>query len=126
MMPPIKVVVEQNDASGGHARNDAPLVVRQGHGPDPSIAAWVGEELLEVGHLPDHDHTIVSSCEQVLPVPAQLDGPNVVLCFHGGLELSVHAERTEDTVLVEYDTVALSRSLDESWFQAVFRTFQSP
>lgn len=51
-----------------------PLVVRQGHGPDASIAAWIGEEVLEVRHLPDHDHTVVSSCEQVLPVSAQLDG----------------------------------------------------
>lgn len=51
-----------------------PLVVRQGHGPDPGIAAWIGEQLLEVRHLPDHDHTVVSSGEQVLPVAAQLDG----------------------------------------------------
>ena len=51
-----------------------PLVVRQGHGPDSSVTARIGEEVLEVRHLPDHDHTIVSSCEQVLPVSAQLDG----------------------------------------------------
>ena len=51
-----------------------PLVVRQGHGPDPRIAAWIGEQLLEVRHLPDHEHPAVSSSEQVLPIPAQLDG----------------------------------------------------
>ena len=51
-----------------------PLVVRQGHGPDPGIAAWIGEQLLEVRHLPDHEHTVVPSGEQVLPIPAQLDG----------------------------------------------------
>lgn len=51
-----------------------PLVVRQRHGPDSSIAAWIGKEVLEVRHLPDHDHTVVSSCEQVLPISAQLDG----------------------------------------------------
>lgn len=51
-----------------------PLVMRQGHGPDPSVAARVGKQLLEVAHLPDLDHSVVSSCEQVLPVPAQLDG----------------------------------------------------
>lgn len=51
-----------------------PLVVRQGHGPDPSVAARVGEQLLEVAHLPYHHHAIIASCEQVLPVPAQLDG----------------------------------------------------
>lgn len=51
-----------------------PLVVRQGHGPDPSITARIGKELLEVVHLPHHDHTVVASCEQVLPIPAQLDG----------------------------------------------------
>ena len=51
-----------------------PLVVRQGHGPDPRIAAWIGEQLLEVRHLPDHDHPAVSSSEKVLPIPAKLDG----------------------------------------------------
>lgn len=51
-----------------------PLVVGQGQGPDSSVAARIGKELLEVRHLPEHDHTTVSSCEQVLPVAAQLDG----------------------------------------------------
>lgn len=51
-----------------------PLVERKGHGPDTSVTAWVGKELLEIGHLPHYHHTVVSPCEQVLPVSAQLYG----------------------------------------------------
>lgn len=29
MMPPVEVIVEQNDASWGHARNDAPRQSRE-------------------------------------------------------------------------------------------------
>ncbi|KAI1238587.1 hypothetical protein IHE44_0013322 [Lamprotornis superbus] len=46
----------------------------QGHGSDSSIAAWVSKEPLEVPHLPHHDNPVVSPCQQVLSIPAQLDG----------------------------------------------------
>ena len=84
-----------------------PLVVRQGHGPDPGIAAWIGEQLPEVWHLPDHDHTVVSSGEQVLPVAAQLDGLVRQQCSAGsGLRESLPAPaRTSDWLDMKPATV---------------------
>lgn len=108
MMPPVEVIVEQDDASRSHAGNDAPLVIGEGHSPDSCVTAWVGKELPEVRHLPHPHHTAVSSCEQVLPIPAQLHGPDVIICAHAGLECTVHAEGAEVAVLVEDNTVALS------------------
>lgn len=52
--------------------------------------------------------------------------PYVIVGLHGGLELSVHTERAEGAILIENDTMALSRRLNEFWFQAVFWTLQSP
>lgn len=48
-----------------------PLVVREVHGTDACVTAWVDVELFEVTGLPHLHHSVVTSCHQVLAVAAQ-------------------------------------------------------
>lgn len=53
VVPSVEIIVEQHYAPGGHSSDDAPLVIRHGHGADASVTAWVGEQLFEVVNSPD-------------------------------------------------------------------------
>lgn len=50
-----------------------PLVVREIHGTDAGVTAWVDVKLFEVARLPHLYHSVVTSCHQVLAVTAQQD-----------------------------------------------------
>lgn len=56
-----------------HASPALPLVVREVHGTDAGVTAWVDVKLFEVTRLPHLHHSVVTSCHQVLPVAAQQD-----------------------------------------------------
>ena len=110
----VQLALLQTPGSGRHmSRSDSHLI----------SLFWHGKENLS-------DSTEVSLRTPHLEINTQKSllgtHPYVILCFRSGLEFSVYAEGTEETGFVEYDTMALSRSLNEFWFQALFRTLQSP
>lgn len=109
VVPSVKVVVEENDASRRHASYDAPLVIGYGHGADSCVTAWVGEQLFEVVDLPDRNHTSISTCQQILTITTEEHCLDAVLHLHVAQKFAVDAEEAELSLVVVDHAVSLGR-----------------